>query len=50
VDRDPQPVRRFSTFTEDLMAEGEVYSYPCARLTGVEMSEQTLTEIGYFMD
>lgn len=30
--------------------EGEVYSYPCARLTGVELSEETLTEIGYFID
>ncbi len=30
--------------------EGEVYSYPCARLMGVEMSDETLTEIGYFID
>jgi hypothetical protein len=30
--------------------EGDVYSYPYARLTGVEMSDETLTEIGYFID
>ena len=30
--------------------EGEVFSYPCARLRGVEMSDETLTEIGYFID
>ncbi len=30
--------------------EGEMFSYSCARLTGVEMSEETLTEIGYFID
>jgi hypothetical protein len=30
--------------------EGEVYSYPYARLMGVEMSDETLTEIGYFID
>ena len=30
--------------------EGEVFSYSCARLRGVEMSDETLTEIGYFID
>ena len=30
--------------------EGEVCSYSCARLMGVEMSDETLTEIGYFID
>jgi hypothetical protein len=30
--------------------EGEMYSYPCARLSGVEMNDETLTEIGYFID
>lgn len=30
--------------------EGEMYSYPSARLMGVELSESALTEIGYFID
>ena len=30
--------------------EGEMWSYPCARLMGVELSESVLTEIGYFID
>ena len=30
--------------------EGEMLSYPQARLMGVEMSEAVLTEIGYFVD
>ena len=30
--------------------EGEMYSFPSARLTGVELSESVLTEIGYFID
>jgi len=30
--------------------EGEMYSYPNARLNGVELSEAALTEIGYFID
>jgi hypothetical protein len=30
--------------------EGEMYSYPCARLMGVELSESVLTEMGYFID
>ncbi len=30
--------------------EGEVCSYPCARLIAVEMSDEILTEIGYFID
>jgi hypothetical protein len=30
--------------------EGEMYSVPCARLMGVELSESVLTEIGYFID
>jgi hypothetical protein len=30
--------------------EGQVLSYPQARLMGVEMSEAVLTEIGYFID
>jgi hypothetical protein len=30
--------------------EGEMYSFPSARLVGVEMSEAVLTEIGYFID
>ena len=30
--------------------EGEIYSYPSARLNGVELSEAALTEIGYFID
>ena len=30
--------------------EGEMLSYPQARLMGVEMSEGVLTEIGYFIE
>ncbi len=30
--------------------EGDMYSNPRARLMGVELSESTLTEIGYFID
>ncbi len=30
--------------------EGEMYSYPSARLMGVELSESILTEIGYFIE
>ena len=30
--------------------ESEVCSYPYARLTTVEISDETLTEIGYFID
>lgn len=30
--------------------EGEIYTYPSARLMGVELSESALTEIGYFID
>jgi hypothetical protein len=30
--------------------EGEMYSFPSARLMGVELSESVLTEIGYFID
>jgi hypothetical protein len=30
--------------------EGEMCSYPCARLLGVELSESVLTELGYFID
>lgn len=30
--------------------EGEMYSSSCARLTGVELSDSVLTEIGYFID
>jgi len=30
--------------------EGEMCSYPSARLLGVEMSESLLTEIGYFIE
>ena len=30
--------------------EGEMYSYPSARLMGVELSESLLTEIGYFIE
>ena len=30
--------------------EGDLYTMPKAKLLGVELSEQTLTEIGYFID
>lgn len=30
--------------------EGEIYSNPSARLLSVELSENVLTEIGYFID
>jgi hypothetical protein len=30
--------------------EGSLSTYHCARLLGVELSEQVLTKIGYFVD
>lgn len=45
-------LRRHTDLSADVITrfEGEMYSYPSARLSRVELSENVLTEIGYFVE
>jgi hypothetical protein len=45
-------LRRATDLSSDALNrfEGEMFSDPCARLLGVELSESVLTEIGYFIE